>query len=391
VALAAGDEAVLVDLVGLVEARVDVAADDAVVGDDVALDALVDLRRVLGHRLLGVEDPGQRVVLDVDRVEAAQRGRLVHGDHRRDALALVAHDPVGQRRLVLHEGSVAVLRHVRLGVDGEDAVHRLGRRRVDGDDPRMRQRAAQDLAVDHPGQAHVVRVWRLAGDLLQRVGALQRLADDLVLGRAVVVHLDLPGGGHDRVDDLRVARAAAEVAADRLADLVLGRARVVGQQRLCGHDHARRAVAALRCEVLGERRLDRVQRAVGRQALDGGDLVAGGLDGEDQARVDHRAVEVHGARRALALVARSLGPRQPELVAQHVDQRAVGLDQQVVADAVDVDPQCNLVHRDPPSRAHCRPSSSCPADSSSTTPSSSSRSPKRPKRSSPTHWRAHHS
>jgi hypothetical protein len=167
----AGDETVFEDVVGVGEAGLDVAGEHAVVRDDVALDVRVDGGCALLHRRLGVEDARQRRVVDVDRLECPQRDRLVERDHGGDALALVAHDAVGERGLVLHERAVVVLGHVGLRVDGEHAGDRLRRAGVDAQDARVRVRAAQDLAVDHPGQAHVVGERGLAGDLLARVGA----------------------------------------------------------------------------------------------------------------------------------------------------------------------------------------------------------------------------
>jgi hypothetical protein len=61
-----------------------------------------------------------------------------------------------------------------------------------------------------------------------------------------------PGGILDRVDDLGVAGAPAEVARDALADLVTRRRRVLLQQRRGGEDHARAAEAALHGAVLDE-------------------------------------------------------------------------------------------------------------------------------------------
>ena len=298
---------------------------DAVVGGDVALDAVVHGRRALLHRRLGIEHARDRLVVDVDQLHRAQRGRLVDRDHGRDALALVADDAVGERGLVLDERAVLGLRHVGLRVDREHARHRGRRRGVDRDDPARRVRAAQDLAVEHPGQPHVVGVRRLAGDLLVRVGARQRLAHDAVLGRPVLAHLHrLAGRGHDRVDDPRVAGAAAQVAADRLAHLVLGRRRVGGQERLRGHDHPRRAVAALGREVVANACCTGSSVPLWASPSIVVIFVPLGLHREHEARVDDVAVEVHGARRALALVARAFGAGQPEVVAQHVGQRPAG-------------------------------------------------------------------
>jgi hypothetical protein len=149
---------------------------------------------------------------------------------RGDALALVADDAVGEGGLVLDERAELRLRHVLLRVDREDAGDLLGLVGVDRRHPRIRVRAAQDLAEDHAGQLHVVGVGRLARDLLEAVGARQRAPDDraLVAGGGVLADLELARGVLDRVDDLGVARAAADVAPDRLADLLLGRLRVVG-------------------------------------------------------------------------------------------------------------------------------------------------------------------
>ena len=56
-----------------------------------------------------------------------------------------------------------------------------------------------------------------------------------------------------------------------------------------GHDHARRAEAALKTVMLAEGRLHRVQLAAGGQALDGGHLGAVRLDGKREARAHRRA------------------------------------------------------------------------------------------------------
>src|SRR3712207_7190978 len=45
------------------------------------------------------------------------------------------------------------------------------------------------------------------------------------------------GGPADRLDDVGVAGAAADLAADRLADLVVGRVRVLVQERARSEEH----------------------------------------------------------------------------------------------------------------------------------------------------------
>src|SRR3546814_4822109 len=58
----------------------------------------------------------------------------------------------------------------------------------------------------------------------------------------------------DRLHDVLVAGAAADVAGDTHADLRLARVRVLLQQTVRPHDHARRAEAALQTVHLGEAR-----------------------------------------------------------------------------------------------------------------------------------------
>src|SRR5262249_35488654 len=67
------------------------------------------------------------------------------------------------------------------------------------------------------------------------------------------------GGGEDSIYYRLIAGAAADVAGDRLDDLVAARRRIAVEQRLCGHQHARRAIAALRGKMVREGALQRMQ------------------------------------------------------------------------------------------------------------------------------------
>src|SRR5215207_11259777 len=78
-------------------------------------------------------------------------------------------------------------------------------------------------------------------------------------------------GPADCRDDVLVARAAADRARDRGADLLLGRVRVLVQQRARRHQHAGRAEAALERVQLMEALLDRVELPVDLERLDGAD------------------------------------------------------------------------------------------------------------------------
>ncbi len=112
------------------------------------------------------------------------------------------------------------------------------------------------------------------------------------------------------VEDLRVAGAAAEVAGERLADLVVRRARGAPEQIDGRDDEARRAEAALHGARVDERLLHRGAAVAVGEPFDGRHLVPVGLRGEHEARADERAVEQHRARAALALLARVLRARE---------------------------------------------------------------------------------
>src|SRR3990170_4934600 len=131
-------------------------------------------------------------------------------------------------------------------------------------------------------------------------------------------------GQLDGLDDLRVARAAAEVAGDRLADGLLARVGAGGEERRGGQEHPGRAGAARRPARLEEGRLeggeDGALRAGRGQPLDRAHRVAVRLAEGDEA-ADHRlAVEQHRAGAAFALATALLRAAQAEVLAQHVEE-----------------------------------------------------------------------
>src|SRR5690606_11013393 len=204
-----------------------------------------------------------------------------------------------------------------------DARHgkRLGG--VELGDARMSVRAPQDVEVEHPWEFDVVDVRSLAADEARVLLALDRVAEPtdcctlsgshrLVLPstsrhagrrRGFVRLLHLLGRVLDRLDDVHVAGAPAEVAGDRLPDLRFRRVRVTLQQGNRRHHHARRAEAALEPVLLPEALLHRVEFAVLLKPLDGTDLAAVGLHREDGARLDRYSVEMDGAGTATGGVA----------------------------------------------------------------------------------------
>src|SRR3954469_18883835 len=89
------------------------------------------------------------------------------------------------------------------------------------------------------------------------LGRFSTAISDLLLGRGLVL-----GGPLDRGDDVLVARAATDRAGDRGADLLLGRLRVLVEQRARRHQHPGRAEPAVQGVGLVEALLDRVELTV---------------------------------------------------------------------------------------------------------------------------------
>src|SRR5882762_9814158 len=170
----------------------------------------------------------------------------------------------------------------------------------------------------------------LIAGLLMRLRSTLRLAH--FLGR--VLH---------GLDDIHIARAAAQIPADGLADLLLARIPVAYEERARGHQHARRAESALQTVLLGEALLHRMELARLLQALDRGDLGAVGLHREHGAGFDRLAVEVHRAGAAMARIAAHVRARHPEHFADKMHEQKARLDFRLAHRAVDG--HADLVHR----------------------------------------------
>src|SRR5262245_35315020 len=123
-----------------------------------------------------------------------------------------------------------------------------------------------------------------------------------------------------RLQDLLVTGAPAEVPGQGLPNLRVRGIRTAGDQVVRLDQQARRAEPALHGAGLDERLLDRVQPVAVGQALDRTDVAALRLPGRHEARADRRAVEVHRAGAAFALLTGVLGAGQSHPLAQDVQQ-----------------------------------------------------------------------
>src|SRR6266436_1170771 len=147
----------------------------------------------------------------------------------------------------------------------------------------------------------------------------------------------LLGGVLDGFDDIVIARAPAEIALELVPDLLLGRLRIALDHLRGGHDHARRAEAALQAMLFPEAVLDRMELAVRGHALDGLDLRALRLHGEHGAGLHRLAVEVDGTGAALARVAAHVRAGEAGQLADEVNEEQSWLDLVGMLDAVDGD------------------------------------------------------
>ena len=245
------------------------------------------------------------------------------------------------------DGQDAVFhRGIGAGQDGVDARQRQGLPNVNRPDARVRVRAVEDLADQHPGKPDIIRVDARARSFLSAVhhgdtSANGRGPCDRALVKTVsrarseaALPQDFNRPLH-RGQNLRVARAAAEVAGERVVDFRIRGFGIFREQALSGKDHARRAIAALRAALFGKTELQRVEVVILRDAFNGCDVVVGVGGREHNAGHLRLAIHEHGAGAATGIVAAALGARQPQVLSQNVEKEFICGKVEFVALAVD--------------------------------------------------------
>src|SRR5215210_28656 len=132
----------------------------------------VQLGRLLGHRLLGIGQGFEYLVLHCYLLSRAPGSRGVVGGDDGDGLALIADVFPGEHGLVgdLHPVDLAS-RDVLVGKHGVHARHRLRLRGVGGPDPGVRVGAPQRGPPQHPVHPQVRGIFELARNLRNAVGA----------------------------------------------------------------------------------------------------------------------------------------------------------------------------------------------------------------------------
>src|SRR2546429_7668209 len=145
----------------------------------------------------------------------------------------------------------------------------------------------------------------------------------------------LPGRVLDRLHDVHVAGAAAEIAGDGLTDLELARVRIRGQKCRRGDHHPGGAEAALEAVLLVESLLYGVELAILLEAFDRRDAHPIRLHREHGARLHRPFVQQHGAGAAVRGVAADMRAGHAEVLTEEVDEERARLDLDVVGLTVD--------------------------------------------------------
>ena len=312
-------------------------------GQDVArrlLDArirvlVVHHRRAGRARGLGVGHRRQNLPRDRQRPRARLRCRRRLGDHGGHALPDMPRAIVEDRGvvgivspiLVARGGEQPMLADVVMREHAHDARHGERRRAVDAEDACMGVRRAHQPDVQRAGRCLDIEGegGGTRHDLAH--GGRRQIA---AMAARVRVRVDDPV---DRIGDRAIAGAAADVALQRAGRC--GALRLVEAGR--GHDHARRAIAALERAGLRERRLHRVQGAIrGGQPRDRGDRAPGRAERRHQAGMERLAVDQHRAGAAIARVAAAFDAERAEL-AQRCAQALAGVRRENAREAVEHD------------------------------------------------------
>src|SRR3954447_6618008 len=148
--------------------------------------------------------------------------------------------------------------------------------------------------------------------------------------------LALVQGAADGAQNAHVRAAPTQVRLHVLADLSVGRVAALLDKGIGAHHHARNAVAALGGLLLKKSPLQSTRLVAGSEALQGRDLPVFDERHRRETREDRRPVDHHGAGAALAQAAAELGGMELQLIAEHVEERRVAFDIDLMLRPVDV-------------------------------------------------------
>src|SRR5690606_36663937 len=123
--------------------------------------------------------------------------------------------------------------------------------------------------------------------------------------------------GSNGADDTRIGSAPAYVAVHETTDLFFGRFGIPFQQRCRCHDHARRAIRALKRIRIYKSLLYRVEFARRRESFDDDAALVDKTGGRRDTRPCELAIYQHRTDATRTLAATILRPDEIEIIPQH--------------------------------------------------------------------------
>src|SRR6202521_4354677 len=119
---------------------------------------------------------------------------------------------------------------------------------------------------------------------------------------------DFEHRGFNGLENLKIARAPAQISRDRFADLIAAGVRIPIQQSLRGDQNCRRAIAALRRSQIGKGILQWMKIPIFSEAFDGQYLPSATFECQHEAGEHGLAVEKNGASAAFSQLTAVLCP-----------------------------------------------------------------------------------
>ena len=342
---------------GFLESGFRITADLGEIRRNVVGVSLMDQWSAIGDCLFEIDLDLKRLVIHLDKQRGIFRGVTVCSDNHRDRLSDIVDVVLGKRALgarIRHrrmrdqQGHFDIERTDVFGcVDRRDARMLAGRGNIDTFDFRTCERAAYERHMKRTRKGNVIDKRTLAGKQLRiRVslypctehsgghGCLPRSAIAEIFGRLA-----------DGPNDIGVSSATAKIAREHLPYAMIAQIERVAGFKMTGngHNHARRAIAALQCMTFRKRLLNRMERAIfAGHRFNRADLRTIRLHGQCQAGPCRAAVDHHGAGTANAVFAAHMCTGKTQFMAQKIGQQQARTDLKGLFFAVDGHPDCGL-------------------------------------------------
>ena len=143
--------------------------------------------------------------------------------------------------------------------------------------------------------------------------------------QGLLKHRKLAWLTEDRIDNILVTRATAQVARKCLSDLRFGGIGMIAKKRFKGHDNAGGAKPALQAVAFMQGLLKHRKLAWLTDRLNGAKRMAFHLDGKDQTGASRLAVHPDRASATNPMLAADMGSRELAMLAQDIRQQMAWL------------------------------------------------------------------